>query len=172
VGLLGSLKRLSYPVSLAEKCPLPKFVPSCSVRLFSLQTTTTSTPTTPAFADIQDKLPSDADHKELIPQKAPGTTIPESFAIVHVAGHQYKVTKGDTVLLDKLPVAVGDNIFLSKVLMIGTKDFTAIGTPMLKQAAVSATVQEQTQTGKVIVFKKSVERTMRGQKGTDIKSLW
>jgi len=95
----------------------------------------------------------------------PTTAIPESFAIVHVAGHQYKVTKGDTVMVDKLPVDIGEDIILSKVLMVGTKDFTAIGTPLLKQAAVSATVQEQTKTSKVIIFKKKRRKNSEKTQG-------
>jgi len=51
-------------------------------------------------------------------------------------------------------VDIGDEIFLSKVLMIGTNEFTAIGTPLLTQASVQAIVQEQTKTKKIIVFRK------------------
>jgi large subunit ribosomal protein L21 len=78
-----------------------------------------------------------------------------SFAIVHVGGTQYKLMKGDTVMTQKLEGAeVGKEIILQKVLLIGSKSWTAIGTPLLERARVHAVVEEQTLTKKTIVFKK------------------
>lgn len=170
----GGLGRLpSLLLTRAHAIP-PLFVAcnngilSTSIRHFSVQPTPSSSPSTPTTTvSVKDTLPSKAvpQPSELTPQKPPGTSVPDSFAIVHVAGHQYKVTKGDTVLVDKLPVDIGDNIFLSKVLMIGSKEFTAIGTPLLKKAVVSATVEEQTETEKVIVFKKKRRKNYERTKG-------
>jgi len=104
--------------------------------------------------------------KEVIskPPSIPGFHIPVnelkkvdelSFAVVHIGGTQYKLIKGDVVMTQKLEGAdVGREILLPKVLLIGTKTWTAIGTPLLENARVHAMVEEQTYTKKTIVFKK------------------
>ena len=66
-----------------------------------------------------------------------------------VGGKQYKVTKGDVITTETLQVEVGDHVVLDKVLLVGTKDFTAIGTPLLAKAKVAATIEEQTRLAKV-----------------------
>jgi len=77
------------------------------------------------------------------------------FAVVHVGGVQFKLIKGDVIMAQKLIGApVGKEILLQKVLMIGAKTWTAIGTPLLEQARVLAIVEEQTETKKTIIFKK------------------
>jgi hypothetical protein len=54
---------------------------------------------------------------------------------------------------------------LDKVLLIGTKTETAIGTPILESAKVYATVEEQAKSEKVIVFKKKRRKNYRRFKG-------
>eukprot|EP01126_Amoeba_proteus_P050024 TRINITY_DN5876_c0_g1_i18.p1 TRINITY_DN5876_c0_g1~~TRINITY_DN5876_c0_g1_i18.p1 ORF type:complete len:176 (+),score=17.38 TRINITY_DN5876_c0_g1_i18:388-915(+) len=45
----------------------------------------------------------------------------DSFAIVHVSGHQYKVTEGDEIMVDVLHLPILSRVLLDKVLLIGTK---------------------------------------------------
>lgn len=62
------------------------------------------------------------------------------FAVVHICGKQFKVTDNDLVLIDGYwPPNVGDRIKLQKVLLVGGKDFTLIGRPILDQDTVSVT---------------------------------
>ncbi|CAH8490820.1 unnamed protein product [Dicrocoelium dendriticum] len=70
------------------------------------------------------------------------------FAVVHVAGKQFKVTTDDLIMV-KTPLfgtEVGDRIRLEKVLLVGSNEFTLIGRPILqpKQACVEAQVIEKT----------------------------
>jgi large subunit ribosomal protein L21 len=59
------------------------------------------------------------------------------------------------MIVDHIPhVVVGDQIYLDKVLMIGTKEFTAVGTPLLAEASVLARVESQTRSEKITIFKK------------------
>jgi len=76
------------------------------------------------------------------------------FAIVHIGGTQHKLMKGDVVMAQKVEAPIGSEILFQKVLMVGTKNWTAFGTPLLQKARVHAVVEEQTKTKKVIVFKK------------------
>lgn len=69
------------------------------------------------------------------------------FAVVHLAGKQFKVTAGDIVIVEGYwPPQNGDKIRLDKVLLAGGKDFSLIGTPLVKPGLVDvqATVIEKT----------------------------
>ena len=86
-----------------------------------------------------------------------GVTLPplpnEMFAVFRLMNRQHKVTINDRVMVEKLPFKVGQQLCLDDVLMIGTKDYTAVGRPNVQKAKVYATVEEQSQTEKVIYFK-------------------
>lgn len=69
------------------------------------------------------------------------------FAVVSMYGKQFKVTAEDLVLIQvPMPVDIGDSIRLDKVLMVGARDFTLLGRPLLDQGLVrvDATVVEKT----------------------------
>jgi len=87
------------------------------------------------------------------------------FAIVHLCGTQYKLHPGDVIVTQKLLAEVGEEIILDKVLLVGTKNWTAIGTPLLPLAKVFAIVEEQTLSEKVIIFKKKRRKNYRRLKG-------
>lgn len=92
--------------------------------------------------------------------------LPDAYAVVHVGGHQYKVTRGDELMVDRLHVPVLARLLLDKVLLVGTAAHTAIGTPLLPRAKVLVEVQEHARTAKVIVFKKRKRsRSTRKQRG-------
>lgn len=55
---------------------------------------------------------------------------------------------------EKLPFEVGQQIELEEVLMVGTSDYTTVGRPLVSKAKVLATVEEQSQTEKALIFKK------------------
>jgi len=78
----------------------------------------------------------------------------DSFAVVLVGGHQYKVTKGDELMVDRLLVPVLSDLLLDKVLMVGSQDQTALGRPLLPQAKVRVEVQEHSRTEKIRVLRK------------------
>jgi len=90
----------------------------------------------------------------------------DGFAIVLVGGKQFKVVKGDLIVSEKLlGVDIGDEIVLDKVLMIGSRDFTAIGKPILTKAKVLAQIQENTKSEKILVFKKRRRKNSRRLRG-------
>ncbi len=57
-------------------------------------------------------------------------------------------------MLDKTNFKAGDLIEFDQVLLVGTTDYTSIGRPYISTAKVIATVEENSQTEKVIIFKK------------------
>jgi large subunit ribosomal protein L21 len=89
-----------------------------------------------------------------------GVTLPphpeQIFAVIKIKGTQYKVTKDDRLVIETLgdEFEAGQQIVLDEVLMIGTKDYTSVGRPQVLGARVYATLEEQSRSEKVIVFKK------------------
>ncbi|XP_043099363.1 39S ribosomal protein L21, mitochondrial [Puntigrus tetrazona] len=70
------------------------------------------------------------------------------FAVVHFASRQWKVTDEDLILIENhIDAACGDRIRIEKVLLVGGKDFTLVGKPLLSRdlVQVHATVIEKTQ---------------------------
>ena len=87
-----------------------------------------------------------------------GVTLPphpeQIFAVVRLMGIQHKVVVNDKILVEQIPFEVGQQIRLDDVLMVGTAEYTAIGRPSIGNAHVLATVEEHSQSEKVIIFKK------------------
>ncbi|KAG4077437.1 hypothetical protein HA402_002864 [Bradysia odoriphaga] len=79
------------------------------------------------------------------------------FAVVHLAGKQFKITTGDIILVEGYwPPNIGDKIRLDKVLVAGGNDFSLIGRPLVQPGLVDvqATVIEKTLTHTKVHFKK------------------
>ncbi len=74
------------------------------------------------------------------------------FAVIRAGGHQYKVSQGETLTIDRHQGEVGDKIKFEQVLMIGG-DKIMFGAPTLAGAAVEATIKSQTRDDKILVFK-------------------
>ncbi|XP_063974133.1 large ribosomal subunit protein bL21m [Diachasmimorpha longicaudata] len=69
------------------------------------------------------------------------------FAIVQIAGKQFKVTESDLIIIQGYwPPSPGDQLKLEKVLLVGGTDFTLVGRPLVNRelASVDATVIEKT----------------------------
>ena len=66
------------------------------------------------------------------------------FAVIATGGKQYKVSKGDTVKIEKIKgdFKVGDKITFDKVLLVEDGADTTIGTPYIAKAKVEATLSE------------------------------
>uniref|UniRef100_A0A3B5AJU4 Large ribosomal subunit protein bL21m n=1 Tax=Stegastes partitus TaxID=144197 RepID=A0A3B5AJU4_9TELE len=70
------------------------------------------------------------------------------FAVVHIAGHQWKVTNEDLILIENhIEAECGERIRMEKVLLVGAEDFTLVGRPLLGKelVRVEATVIEKTE---------------------------
>lgn len=76
------------------------------------------------------------------------------YAIVDIAGQQFKVTKDQKLFVHRLEGEAGSKISFDKVLLIDNDSKVTVGTPSIAGAAVSATVIEHLKGDKVLVFKK------------------
>lgn len=86
------------------------------------------------------------------------------FAIVEIAGKQYKVEKDQEIYVHRLQGSVGDSADVGRVLATGSDKDLTVGTPALK-APVKATILEHLKDDKVIVFKKKRRKGYRVKKG-------
>ncbi|CEG45251.1 ribosomal protein l21 [Plasmopara halstedii] len=88
------------------------------------------------------------------------------FAIVKLAGTQYKVVQGDIVITEKLKEAkVGEIMDIDQVLLLGNVNQTIVGRPLVEGAKVRARVEEQTLDAKIDVFKKKRRKNYRRWNG-------
>lgn len=80
------------------------------------------------------------------------------FAIVTIAGKQYQVSKGDTMVVDRMEGKVGDPVTFDHVLLVSDDKTTKVGTPTVKGAKVKAKIMSQEKGEKINVrrFKSKV----------------
>jgi large subunit ribosomal protein L21 len=76
------------------------------------------------------------------------------YAIVDIAGQQFKVQKDLKVYVHRLEAAVDSKVNFEKVLLIDNNGKVSIGAPVISGAKVTAKVLNHLKGDKVIVFKK------------------
>lgn len=76
------------------------------------------------------------------------------YAIVEIAGLQYKVSKKQRVFVNRLEAKEGDAVEFDKVLLIDNNGKITVGSPVIDGARVAAKVVSHMKDDKVIVFKK------------------
>lgn len=76
------------------------------------------------------------------------------YAIVEIAGQQFKVSQGVKVYVNRLEANEGTKVEFDKVLLVDDGGSIQIGTPSIDGAKVAATVLAHLKGDKVIVFKK------------------
>jgi large subunit ribosomal protein L21 len=76
------------------------------------------------------------------------------YAIVEIAGQQFKVERGNKVYVHRLDANEGAKVEFDKVFLIENAGKISIGSPVVEGAKVVATVIEHLKGDKVIVFKK------------------
>lgn len=87
------------------------------------------------------------------------------YAIIKTGGKQYKVSEGDLVRVEKLNAEIGDTVEFDEVLMVKSDDDFKVGSPLVENAKVSATVKDQAKNKKVIVFKYRPKKGSKTKKG-------
>ena len=86
------------------------------------------------------------------------------FAIVTIAGQQFKVEEGQELFVHRLDANEGDSVSFDQVLLIDKDGAVQVGTPTLN-AKVNATVLDHLKGDKVIIFKKKRRKGYRKKNG-------
>lgn len=76
------------------------------------------------------------------------------YAIVDIAGQQFKVEKDNKIFVNRLKAEQGASLSFDKVLLIDEDGKIKVGSPYVEGASVKAKVLEHLKGDKVIVFKK------------------
>ncbi len=78
-----------------------------------------------------------------------------NFAVIQTGGKQYKVSAGESLVIEKLPgdLKVGDKVIFDQVLLVNNGSKTLVGMPTVTGATVEATLEEEGMGKKVIVIK-------------------
>jgi large subunit ribosomal protein L21 len=87
------------------------------------------------------------------------------FAIVEIAGQQFKVAKDQKVFVHRLAAAEGENVSFDNVLMLSEGDKVTVGAPAIDGAQVGAKIIKHLKGDKVIVFKKKRRKGYRVKNG-------
>jgi large subunit ribosomal protein L21 len=86
------------------------------------------------------------------------------FAVIKTGGKQYRVAKGDVIVVEKLAGDAGAKVTFEDVLMTGDGDKVKLGKD-IAGASVTGELVEQRKGEKVIVFKKRRRNTYRRKRG-------
>ncbi|KAB8151416.1 50S ribosomal protein L21 [Kordia sp. TARA_039_SRF] len=87
------------------------------------------------------------------------------YAIVEIAGQQFKVAKDQKVFVHRLATEEGKQVTFDNVLLLDDNGQVTIGAPAINGAAVEAKVLKHLKGDKVIVFKKKRRKGYRVKNG-------
>ncbi|MEL1244844.1 50S ribosomal protein L21 [Flavobacterium sp. DGU11] len=87
------------------------------------------------------------------------------YAIVEIAGQQFKVSKDQKVFVHRLEGKEGDAVTFAKVLMLDVDGTITLGAPAIEGASVEAKVLQHLKGDKVIVFKKKRRKGYKKKNG-------
>jgi large subunit ribosomal protein L21 len=87
------------------------------------------------------------------------------YAIVEIAGHQFKVSKDLKVYVNRLASEEGSKVFFDKVLLLDDNGTITLGAPAIEGASVEAKVLQHLKGDKVIVFKKKRRKGYKKRNG-------
>ena len=76
------------------------------------------------------------------------------YAIVNIAGQQFKVEKDQQIIVHRLEGEEGKKVDFKDVLLVDDGGKVKVGAPAVKGASVSATILNHLRGDKVIIFKK------------------
>ncbi|TDQ28770.1 50S ribosomal protein L21 [Tenacibaculum caenipelagi] len=87
------------------------------------------------------------------------------YAIVEIAGQQFKVAKDQKVYVHRLPEAEGSEVTFDKVMLVEDNGNVTIGAPAIEGAGVTAKILGHLKGDKVIVFKKKRRKGYKKKNG-------
>jgi large subunit ribosomal protein L21 len=87
------------------------------------------------------------------------------YAVVEIAGQQYKVNPSEKLYVPKLEQAIDGVVTFDKVLLLANDGGVKVGNPTVKGASVEAKVLAHVKDDKVVVFKKKKRKGYRVRRG-------
>ena len=87
------------------------------------------------------------------------------YAIVEIAGQQFKVEKDKKLFVHQLDANEGDSVEFEKVLLVDNDGAVAVGTPTVSGAKITAKVLAHVKGEKVLIFKKKRRKSYQKMNG-------
>ncbi len=87
------------------------------------------------------------------------------YAIVDIAGHQFKIQKDQKLFVNRLENEAGSDIEFDQVLLLADEDNIRVGVPTVEGVTVKAKVLEHVKADKIIVFKKKRRKGYQKKNG-------
>ena len=87
------------------------------------------------------------------------------YAIVEIAGQQFKVEKDQKIFVHRLQANEGDEVNFDKVLLLDNDGAVKVGKPQVDNASVKAKILSHIKGDKVIVFKKKRRKGYKVKNG-------
>lgn len=87
------------------------------------------------------------------------------YAVIVTGGKQYRVSEGDVVYIEKLPVEANEVVTFDKVELISANGELKIGTPYVDGAKVTASVVKNGKAKKITVFKYKAKKNEKKKIG-------
>ena len=87
------------------------------------------------------------------------------YAIVEIAGQQFKVEKNDEIFVHRLAGEPGTKIEFDKVLLLENDGKISVGKPLVDGYAVSGSIVDHVRGDKVVIFKKKRRKGYEKESG-------
>ena len=87
------------------------------------------------------------------------------FAIINIAGKQFRVQAGDQIKVPQLSTEAGKKLVFDKVLLTNEGGKVELGSPLVSNASVSATVVDHGRDRKIRIFKKKRRKGYKRKNG-------
>ncbi|MCZ6775672.1 MAG: 50S ribosomal protein L21 [Ignavibacteria bacterium] len=87
------------------------------------------------------------------------------YAVVEIAGKQFKVGQNDKIYVPSLKDKVGAKVKFDRVLLLDDKQKTDVGNPFVAGASIEGRIVEHVKGEKVTVFKKKRRKGYRVKRG-------
>jgi large subunit ribosomal protein L21 len=86
-------------------------------------------------------------------------------AIIETGGKQYRVSEGDVIYIEKLPLEALEKITFDKVLAVTGDGVASFGTPTVAGATVTGSIVKNGRSKKIIVYKMHSKKNYRKKQG-------
>lgn len=90
---------------------------------------------------------------------------PSASAVILSGGKQYRVAKGDRILVDRLSADSGSEVVIDRVLLHADGDEVKVGTPAIEGLTVTAKVVGHPRGRKVVAFRYKSKKNVRVRRG-------
>lgn len=87
------------------------------------------------------------------------------YAIVEIAGQQFKVEKNDEIFVHRLEGAPGSKVEFDQVLLLDNNGKISVGTPLVAGASITGQIVDHARGDKVVIFKKKRRKGYEKESG-------